>query len=87
MYLNYFQEVKISLLKHLVRSRQEWAARVPGQVVQEEMKKNAFIFSVPALAVTQQGKLKKAYPVSFKAFGQVRSRHQVVQEEMKKNAF
>jgi hypothetical protein len=34
--LNYFQEVKISLLKYLVTSR--------CQVVQEEMKKNAFFY-------------------------------------------
>jgi hypothetical protein len=34
----YFQEVKISLLKHLVRTRQESRC----QVVQEEMKKIAF---------------------------------------------
>jgi hypothetical protein len=44
-------------------------------VVQEPMKKNAFLL------------LSRSKNFFFKAFGQVTSRHQVVQEEMKKNAF
>jgi hypothetical protein len=70
-FIYYFQEVKISLLKHLVRSRQEISGgsrRNEGKCILN------YVFS-------------RSKNFSFKAFGQVTSRCQVVQEEMKKIAF